>query len=372
MTQDVITCRVKLFCFWWSFKPTVSPVITMAIHMFVQWAFGFSYILFVATAARDQIDNILCLCSASVLQCPQKMTSQYQHGLSFCSIDIFFCYHFAALASFSAAFSVVQSMFCLSLTVAPEDDFTVPAGVIILQHWHLFLLSLCSIDIFFCNSLCCAVCVLPQSYSGPRRWLHSTSRDYHFTALTSFSVIILQHWHLFHQQSMLCSLCSASVLQWPKKMTSQYQQISTKFTDHGSGLDVKGQGETYLESVLRLVRWTPFVFWQRCFIFRKMKAALCINRKIPESWPRGYKTWALSQTQNKAQWLAAGGHVSAGSQSLHFILSVRLYSSVITSWPGRRYSNCLYMWEKNRNCQITKCIHFPSSCFQQSCFPLSF
>ena len=31
----------------------------MAIHTFVQWAFGFSYILFVATAARDQIDYIL-------------------------------------------------------------------------------------------------------------------------------------------------------------------------------------------------------------------------------------------------------------------------------------------------------------------------
>ena len=30
-------------------------------------------------------------------------------------------------------FSVVQSVFCLSLTVAPEDDFTVPAEVIILQ-----------------------------------------------------------------------------------------------------------------------------------------------------------------------------------------------------------------------------------------------
>ena len=44
----------------------VSPVITMAIHMFVQWAFGFSYILFVATIARDQIDNILC-CAVCVL-----------------------------------------------------------------------------------------------------------------------------------------------------------------------------------------------------------------------------------------------------------------------------------------------------------------
>ena len=100
---------MKMFCCWWSFKPTVSPVVTMAIHTFVQWAFGFSYILFVATAARDQIHNILC----------------------------------------------------------------------------------------------CAVCVLSQSYSGPRRWLHSASRGYHFAALTSFSatgstftslVVIIRVW----------------------------------------------------------------------------------------------------------------------------------------------------------------------------------
>ena len=100
---------MKMFCCWWSFKPTVSPVVTMAIHTFVQWAFGFSYVLFVATAARDQIHNILC----------------------------------------------------------------------------------------------CAVCVLSQSYSGPRRWLHSASRGYHFAALTSFSatgstftslVVIIRVW----------------------------------------------------------------------------------------------------------------------------------------------------------------------------------
>ena len=100
---------MKMFCCWWSFKPTVSLVVTMAIHTFVQWAFGFSYVLFVATAARDQIHNILC----------------------------------------------------------------------------------------------CAVCVLSQSYSGPRRWLHSASRGYHFAALTSFSatgstftslVVIIRVW----------------------------------------------------------------------------------------------------------------------------------------------------------------------------------
>ena len=39
------------------------------------------------------------------------------------------------------------------------------------------------------------------------------------------------------------------------------------------------------------------------------------------SWPRCYKTWVQSGTQNKAQWLAACGHVSASSQSLRFISS---------------------------------------------------
>ena len=41
----------------------------------------------------------------------------------------------------------------------------------------------------------------------------------------------------------------------------------------------------------------------------------------------------MSQTQNKVQWLAACGHVSASSTSLRFILSLRMYSSFITSRP---------------------------------------
>ena len=45
-------------------------------------------------------------------------------------------------------------------------------------------------------------------------------------------------------------------------------------------------------------------------------------------------TYFHSQTQNKAQRLAACGHVSASSQSLRFILSLRLYSSFITPRPG--------------------------------------
>ena len=50
--------------------------------------------------------------------------------------------------------------------------------------------------------------------------------------------------------------------------------------------------------------------------------------------PWGYKTWVHSQTQNKAQWLAACGHVSASNQSLFFILNQRLCSSFITSMQG--------------------------------------
>ena len=46
--------------------------------------------------------------------------------------------------------------------------------------------------------------------------------------------------------------------------------------------------------------------------------------------PRGYKTWVQSQTQNKAQWLAACGHVSASSQSLRFILRLRKTSGACT------------------------------------------
>ena len=54
-----------------------------------------------------------------------------------------------------------------------------------------------------------------------------------------------------------------------------------------------------------------------------------------KSRPRGYKTWVQAQTQNKAQWLAACGHVSANSQSLRFISSLRMNSSFITSRPGQ-------------------------------------
>ena len=49
--------------------------------------------------------------------------------------------------------------------------------------------------------------------------------------------------------------------------------------------------------------------------------------------PRGYKTWVQSQIRNKVQWLAVCGHVSASSQSLRFIMSLRL------NLRARKYHN---------------------------------
>ena len=81
MTQEVMICRVKMFCCWWSFKPTVSPVIMMAIHRFVQWTFGFSYVLFVATAARDQSQAKEQRCSAVI----QAKVCRGRHNTPICA-----------------------------------------------------------------------------------------------------------------------------------------------------------------------------------------------------------------------------------------------------------------------------------------------
>ena len=93
MTQEVMICRVKMFCCWWSFKPRRLQS--------SRWPF-------IRLFNGPLVSPTYCL-----LQLLQEI--RY------------------------TTLSVVQSVFCLSLTVAPEDDFTVPAEVIILQHWHLFL-----------------------------------------------------------------------------------------------------------------------------------------------------------------------------------------------------------------------------------------
>ena len=48
-----------------------------------------------------------------------------------------------------------------------------------------------------------------------------------------------------------------------------------------------------------------------------------------------------TQTQNKVRWLAACGHMSASSQSLRFILSLRMNSSFITLSLGFCY---IFRW----------------------------
>ena len=50
---------------------------------------------------------------------------------------------------------------------------------------------------------------------------------------------------------------------------------------------------------------------------------------------------------DKAQWLASCGHVSASSQSLHFILSLRLFSSFITSSPDVSYQGTFLLSSAN-------------------------
>ena len=52
--------------------------------------------------------------------------------------------------------------------------------------------------------------------------------------------------------------------------------------------------------------------------WKSMQNKMINKKNILKTWPRGYKTGDQSQTQNKAQWLAACGHVSASSQSLRF------------------------------------------------------
>ena len=86
-----------------------------------------------------------------------------------------------------------------------------------------------------------------------------------------------------------------------------------------------------------------------CFLMQGLQSflSLKLSRLVKEIWPQGYKVWVHSQTQNKAQWLAVCGHVSASSQSLRFILSLRLYQSFITSRPG-----CLTRCKMQNTCIV--------------------
>ena len=94
-------------------------------------------------------------------------------------------------------------------------------------------------------------------------------------------------------------------------------------------IGILGQVWYFSVSIPDLCTLTYFVAVQTC---------------LSMTWTRCYKTWVHSQTQNKAQWLAACGHVFAISQSLHFILSLRLYSRFITSRPGVKPWRQVFSW----------------------------
>ena len=73
----------------------------------------------------------------------------------------------------------------------------------------------------------------------------------------------------------------------------------------------------------RLTSWFSCVLCFLCFChFPKWCPGSGVVLDCIDSWPQSYKTWVHSQTQNKAQWLADCGHVSAISQSLRFILTM--------------------------------------------------
>ena len=93
-----------------------------------------------------------------------------------------------------------------------------------------------------------------------------------------------------------------------------------------------------LEVVRSCIPWMGCIFWIEAVSIPQIQEKLShlIGPQYKKTWPRGYKAWVQAQTQNKAQWLAACRHVhvSASSQSLCFISSLRMNSSFITSRPG--------------------------------------
>ena len=79
-------CRMKMFCGVSSRHDGHSYVCSMGLWFLLRT------VCCNCCKRSDTQHSLLCsLCSVSVLQWPQKMTSQCQQRLSFCSIDIFFC-----------------------------------------------------------------------------------------------------------------------------------------------------------------------------------------------------------------------------------------------------------------------------------------
>ena len=105
--------------------------------------------------------------------------------------------------------------------------------------------------------------------------------------------------------------------------------------------------------------WCLLVFLISTLMVKKViskmksdKAAVPSGKVTEMIRPQGYKTWVQSQTQNKAQWLAACGHVPASSQSLRFILSlIKRNDWLLADTCPQAANHCalFWVWEWNIN-----------------------
>ena len=83
--------------------------------------------------------------------------------------------------------------------------------------------------------------------------------------------------------------------------------------------------------------------------------------------PRDYKTWVQSKTQYKVQWLPACGHVSASSQSLGFILSLRMNSSFIASRHEKWKFRAQMSWARKKFYNLGARAHSSAGDFVTCC-----
>ena len=104
--------------------------------------------------------------------------------------------------------------------------------------------------------------------------------------------------------------------------------------------------------VQALFMWTAknLIRLKWCLGWSESSRAQCC---VTHVWPRGYKTWD-SQTQNKAQWLAACGHVSASNQSLRFILTLYFEFDIVLQFYNLEAWTHVIFYGFTRNIDSTR------------------
>ena len=117
MTREVMICRVLLLVIFQTYGVSSHHDVHSYVCSMDLW-FLLRTVCCNCCKRSDTQHSLLCsLCSVSVLQGPQKMTSQCQQRLSFCSIDIFFC-HRVDIHHFGCHH---QSLVCVVLVPGNHD-----------------------------------------------------------------------------------------------------------------------------------------------------------------------------------------------------------------------------------------------------------